>query len=179
MMMIPIEGQSIRQEQLCIWRLAGVAATRADWDATNFNREHVLATPGVYVYWGRPPGDSLLSVYVGQSGAIIYRLGGHRKKRAWLRYAMAVYSKESPLHQSLLRFLEVKLIHGVCRIANTENLRCKTRKDNLPISDERFLGREHAIPAISILTECCELLSRLPPQVDVKDGALVAACFKG
>jgi hypothetical protein len=36
----------------------------------------------------------------------------------------------------------------------------------------------HAIAATSILAEYCELLSMLATQVDAKDGALVAACFK-
>jgi hypothetical protein len=41
-----------------------------------------------------------------------------------------------------------------------------------------FLGREHAIPATSILAERCELFVSLATEVDPTDGALVAACFK-
>ena len=174
-----MEGQAFAQEQVCTWRLAGIAGTRTDWEATPFDRKHELATPGVYAYWGRPPDSSLVSVYIGQSGAFIFRLSGHRKKRLWLKYAIAIYSRESPLDQSLLRVLEVGLIRKVWQARERVAVKCKTRVDNLPTSNERFLGKERAAIAQKMLGVCCDLLGKLAIQVDRSDGEMIAACFVG
>jgi len=175
--MRPADGITVTQEQPCTWQLAGIAGTCDDWKAVPRNRGHELAVPGVYVYWGRRPEHTTLSVYVGQTGAVSFRLRDHRKKQSWLRFAIMVYSRASPLDLSLLRFLEVKLVQRVWHASEREGLRCETREDALPIADERFLGGERYAPAASLMTGCCELLTKLAAQVDERDGRLVACCF--
>jgi hypothetical protein len=175
--MKPVTGSTVGQEQLCTWPLAGVVGALADWAAVPLDRGHELAVPGVYVFWGRRPENGTLSVYVGQTGAVSFRLRDHRKKQTWMRFAIMLYSQQSPLDQSLLRFLEVKLVQRVWRASEHAALRCETREDELPIGDEHFLGSERHAAAASLLSGCCELLCKLAAQVDDNDAGLVARCF--
>jgi hypothetical protein len=168
-------GRKVDQVRLCSWQLEAVAGTRADWEALRPRRTgDSLAVPGIYVYWGRKPGNQQLSVYAGQTDALSFRLTDHHKARSWLSYAIGVFSSLSLLNRSLLRAHEVDLVNALHAHARRELLDVCTRGEELPITVERFLGAELHEVAVPLCLGARELMATCAPAIDVADGQRLA-----